>query len=566
MSTNHNRFTRVVLAYAAVCLLAIIPATMVSQDAKSVLTDAAKAMGIENLATIEFSGSGSNATGIGQNRNPKVAWPVTRVKAYSREMDFGAGRSRIQFVREQNGTDQTENQYMSSDAPWNSQYSYWLTPAGFIKGAFSNSATLSSATIDAKHYDVVTFSAQNKYKVVGYINDQKMVERVLTWIDNDVLGDMPVDAWYTDYKDFGGVKFPSLIVERQAGFPVNIVSVSAVKVNSAVNIAQPPPTANAPVATAVQTEKIADGVYYLKGGTHHSVAVEFSDHIVLIEAPLNEQRSLALIREVSNLTPNKPIRYVVNTHHHFDHSGGLRTFVDAGATIITHEANADFFAAAFSAPRTQNPDSLARSQKKPVIEKVADKRVLSDSTHTLELHLVRDNPHHDGILMAFLPKEKILIEADVYTPQNSGAPNAAAARVNQSTVNLVDNLERLKIDYETILALHGPMAAPRAELYAAIRKPLRDMKDILAAQPPAAGGQRGQRGQAGQAAAAAPVGRQILDRACTGCHNLNRVENKKLNTEDWQLIVGRMKGRGAELEDNEVEELVRYLVMTYGPQ
>jgi glyoxylase-like metal-dependent hydrolase (beta-lactamase superfamily II) len=316
----------------------------------------------------------------------------------------------------------------------------------------------------------------------------------------------------------------------------------------------------------VQTEKIADGVYYLKGGTHHSVAVEFSDHIVLIEAPLNEQRSLALIREVTNLTPNKPIRYVVNTHHHFDHSGGLRTFVDAGATIITHEANADFFAAALSAPRTQNPDNLAPSQKKPVIEKVSDKRVLGDSTHTLELHLVRDNPHHDGILMAFLPKEKILIEADVYTPQNSGSPNAAAARVNQNTVNLVDNVERLKIDYETILALHGPMPAPRAELYAAIHKPLRDMKDILAAQPPAAGGQRGQRGQAAQAAAAAPVGRQILDRACTACHNLNRVENKKLNTEDWQLIVGRMKGRGAELEDNEAEELVRYLVMTYGPQ
>jgi cytochrome c5 len=130
----------------------------------------------------------------------------------------------------------------------------------------------------------------------------------------------------------------------------------------------------------------------------------------------------------------------------------------------------------------------------------------------------------------------------------------------------VDNVERLKIDYETILALHGPMPAPRAELYAAIHKPLRDMKDILAAQPPAAGGQRGQRGQAAQAAAAAPVGRQILDRACTACHNLNRVENKKLNTEDWQLIVGRMKGRGAELEDNEAEELVRYLVMTYGPQ
>lgn len=564
MSTNHNRVTRAVLAYAAVCLFSVIPATMISQDARTVLTNAAKAMGVENLTNIQFSGSGSNATGIGQNRNPKVAWPVTRVKAYAREIDFAAGRSHVQFVREQNGADQTENQYISADSPWNSQYSYWLTPAGFIKGALANNATLSSATIDGKRYDVVTFSAQNRYKVVGYINDQKMVERVSTSIDNDVLGDMPADAWYTDYKDFGGLKFPSLIVERQAGFPVNIVSVSAVKPNAAVSIPAPPPSpAAAAPSVSVQTEKVAEGVYYLKGGTHHSIAVEFSDHVVLIEAPLNEQRSLAIIREVGNLTPNKPIRYVVNTHHHFDHAGGLRTFVDAGATIVTHEANAEFFAAALAAPRTQNPDNLARSQKKPVIEKVGDKKVLSDGARTLELHLVRDNPHHDGMLMAFLPKERILIEADVYTPQTPGAPNAAGAPVNRNTVNLVDNVERLKIDYETILALHGPMATPRADLYTAIRKPLRDMKDILAVQPPAAGGQRGQRGQA---AASAPVGRQILDRACTACHNLNRVENKKLNTDDWQLIVSRMKGRGAELEDNEVEELVQFLVMTYGPQ
>jgi len=99
-----------------------------------------------------------------------------------------------------------------------------------------------------------------------------------------------------------------------------------VKPNAAVNI-QPPqtPADAASRAVSVQSEKIADGVFYLKGGTHHSVAIEFGDHSVIIEAPQNEQRSLAVIAEVKRLIPNKPIRYLVNTHHHFDHSGGLRT-------------------------------------------------------------------------------------------------------------------------------------------------------------------------------------------------------------------------------------------------
>jgi glyoxylase-like metal-dependent hydrolase (beta-lactamase superfamily II) len=546
---KRNMFAKSVLACVAVYVFAATSSMIVAQDAKTVLMTVAKAMGAENLRTIYLAGSGSNAAPIGQNRNPKMAWPVIRVKAYTRQIDFETGRSQVQMVRVQNGTDETRNEYIASDSPWNSQFGYWITPVGFIKGALANNATVSSAKLDGMQYTVVTFTVQNKYKVVGYINDKNLIERVQTWIDNDVLGDTPAEAWYSDYKDFEGLKFPTLIVEKQGGFPVTILFVSSVKPNGAVNITPPAAPANTVAQTAsVQSEKVADGVYYLKGGTHHSVAVEFSDHIVLIEAPLNEARSLALIGEVKKLMPNKPIRYVVNTHHHFDHSGGLRTLVDEGATIITHETNSEFFARAFSAPRTLNPDRLARSGKKPVIESFTDQKSLSDSVRTLELHLIRDNPHHEGILMAFLPKEKILIEADVYTPSNAANP------ANRNAINIVDNVERLKLDYETILPLHGPAKAARTDLYAAIGKPARDMKDILAAKP------------ANAQAAAAPAGRQILDRTCTVCHNLNRVENKKLNQVDWRTIVTRMKDRGAEISDTDLDVVLEYLVKTYGPQ
>lgn len=540
-------------------LWAAVVSAVATQDARILLNNAVKAMGIADIRTLTMDATGSTA-GIGQNRNPEVAWPVTRIKSYARQIDFDAGVSVVAIVRTQNGVDQSESQYIGADSPWNTRFSLWTTPSGFLKGALaSTNAVTSTIRMDGRSYAMVTYNVQGGYKVVGYINDQNFVERVQTWIDNDVLGDMLVEFWFSDYKDFNGFKFPSIIVEKQAGFPVTILAVSGVRPNAAVNIT-PPPAAPVPPApsAAVQTEKIADGVYYLKGGTHHSVAVEFSDYVALIEAPLNEQRSLALIDEIRRLVPGKPIRYVISTHHHFDHSGGLRAFVDTGVTVVTNETNRRFFEAALAAPRTQNPDRLARSGKKPVLEVAADKKVFSDSGRTMELHLIRDNPHHDGILMAFLPKEKLLIEADVFTP---AATSATPAAVSPAAVNLVDNVERLKLDYETILPLHGPGHVPRADLYAAIRKPLRDMKDILNAQPPAPAGQR-----PGQTAAAVPTGQQLLDKACTSCHNLNRIENKQLNEADWRATVVRMQGRGADLPDSDVSALVQYLFKTYGPQ
>jgi glyoxylase-like metal-dependent hydrolase (beta-lactamase superfamily II) len=325
-----------------------------------------------------------------------------------------------------------------------------------------------------------------------------------------------------------------------------------VKLNSAVNIQAPDAGAGGGVQTlSVQSEKVADGVFYLKGGTHHSVAVEFADHVVVIEGPLNEQRSLAVIAEVNKLIPSKPIRYLVNTHHHFDHSGGLRTYVNEGATVVTHEINKEFYEKAFSAPRTLNPDRLALSKKKATIETVGDKKVLSDGTRLLELHLVKGSPHNSGILLAFLPKQKILIEVDVYNPPAaSGAAAVAAPAVNPNTVNIVENVERLKLDFEKILPLHGSGAVQRADLYAAVRKPVPDIAVILAAKP--------------VVVRPADPAEQILDKACTACHSLSRVQSKSLAQADWQLVIERMKSKGAELTDDDAEMLLGYLVKNYG--
>jgi len=441
------------------------------QDAKTVLANVAKAMGAETVKTIQYTGSGSNA-GIGQNRNPGADWPLVRVKSYTREFDYntpGAPASRAQLVRVQGGAEQKQEQIIPPTAPWGQQYDVWLSPFAFLKGAMANDTTIESKTVLGIPYTVATFTLQNKYKVSGYIDDKNMLHKVETWVDNPVFGDLKVEAFYTDYKDFTGVKFPTTIINKQDGRNTLILVVNEVKPNAAVTIQAPPAPAApaAPAAVTVQSQEVAPGVFYLTGGSHHSVAIEFADHIAVIEAPQSEERSLAVIREVRRAVGRKPIRYLINTHHHFDHSGGLRTYVEAGATIVTHEVNKAFYERVLSptAPRTLNPDRLALAKKAPElkIDTVADKKVMSDKTRTLELHLVKDNPHNDGILMAYLPAEKILIEVDLYTPLAPGAKPPVP--VSPNTTNLVANIERLKLDVERILALHGPGVATRADLY-----------------------------------------------------------------------------------------------------
>jgi glyoxylase-like metal-dependent hydrolase (beta-lactamase superfamily II) len=124
----------------------------------------------------------------------------------------------------------------------------------------------------------------------------------------------------------------------------------------------------APPPVNVEMEKLADGVYYVKGGSHHSIAIDQRDHIVVVEGPQNEARSAAVIAKVKATIPDKPIKYMVNTHVHFDHSGGLRTYVDEGATIVTHALNKPYYERAWAAPRTLNPDLMAKSNKTATFE------------------------------------------------------------------------------------------------------------------------------------------------------------------------------------------------------
>jgi glyoxylase-like metal-dependent hydrolase (beta-lactamase superfamily II) len=284
---------------------------------------------------------------------------------------------------------------------------------------------------------------------------------------------MLCEAAFTGYRDFGGVMFPSRIV-RTAGGKLRLdLTISSVKANPAVHIVVPDgmrAAMSAPVkATA---DKLADGVYWIKGGQWHSVAIDQADHIVVVDAPIDEARSLAVIAKVKETIPNKPIKYVINTHAHFDHAGGLRTYVDEGATIVTMPMNQTFYERAWREPRTLNPDRLTQSGKTPRFEPVLNgKAVLSNGRRAIEIHEQVGTAHNDAIVMVYLPKEKILIQVDAWNTEAVTAPyldTIGGDFVNPYMVNLYENILRLKLDVAQIVPLHGPRTATVAELRKAL--------------------------------------------------------------------------------------------------
>jgi hypothetical protein len=323
-----------------------------------------------------------------------------------------------------------------------------LTPHGFVKAALAQGA---GATLvpGGGPRRVVLNNVLGKYKVIGTLEDN-YVRMTETWIPNPVVGDMRITHEYVEWKDFGGFKFWT--EDHSHMIDTNQNDNRQFRVSSArANIKVAPETFAVPQevtqqatrpAVRVESTPLAPGVWLLGGGSHNSVLVEFRDFVTVVEAPLNDERSQAVVTEVRRLVPNKPIRYVVNTHYHWDHSGGLRGIVAAGANqVVTSEDNAEYYnRIMFGTPRRLMPDSLSQREEllgtfiRPQYVRVANQPAMitdrrfgtTDPAKFMEFYQVGQgsppySSHNEQFLVVYLPAERILINADLYTPPAAGA-------------------------------------------------------------------------------------------------------------------------------------------------
>jgi hypothetical protein len=353
-----------------------------------------------------------------------------------------------------------------------------LTPHGFIKTALAQGAN-PMLVPGAGPRRVVLNNVLGKYKVIGTLEDN-VVRRVETWIPNPVLGDMRMDHEYFRWRDFGGIKFYTqdhshfVDATQQDNRQFQIMDAKA-------NVAIQPATFAVPMAVQqatrpqvrVQSTQLAQGVWLIGGGSHNSVLVEFRNFVAVVEAPQNDERSRAVVAEVRRLVPNKPIRYVVNTHYHWDHSGGLRGLVAAGAQMVTHDGNVEYYnRMMFGTKRTLMPDSLSEREDllgttiRPQYVRVTNQPQMitdrvwgsPDAGRIMEFYSVGTgsppwSSHNEFFIVAYLPQERILINADLYTPPQPGTEGPSTP--SEGMVALGQIIRANNLNVATHVPIHG---------------------------------------------------------------------------------------------------------------
>lgn len=481
--------------------LSCLPLMAFAQSAADTIAAARKALGDVHSVTysgaardVSFQQCGANATAPICHGTHDPMRPIT---SYVRVIDLAAPLSRhtgttmnvggggSTTIAQGTFFQQVTTQQSDVSQPWAQSLEFYLTPWGFLKGAEENSATVSRRKVDGKNVTVLSWSPKVKaasgksYTINGYIGDDQLVQKVETWLGENIMGDMHIVATYTGWRDFDGARVPTEISQTRGGWPFFNVQVSSARGNpqELTTLApEPPRPANAPAgppagappappALVVTAEKLGDGLTRLTtgAGSYDSLLIEFKDYLMVLEGGQSEARSLAYISEIRKLVPGKSIRYVMNTHPHSDHTGGIPAYVAEGATIIAHRNAQEFFERALNTPRTLLTDTLAKNPKRAKVDPVGDKKVYTDGRRTVEIYHIFPAPHSNALLVAYLPAEKILFQGDFSLP-------AAGQPANDHVKALVPALEKLGLtNFERYMNVHAP-AAPqtKADLWRAV--------------------------------------------------------------------------------------------------
>ena len=472
--------------YALVVFVAACAACSTATPGQQIVNDAAAALGgrdkILAVRTIVIEGEGTNGN-LGQDMTPEATGQRFNVTGYTRAIDVAAGQSRIEQTRTPNFAyfqgPQPQKQMLgiageigynvapngnatrvANAAAKDRRAEIFHHPITIVRAALDPAVTLTNPRTAGSERVVDVATANGLAFTLAIDGTTKLPTRVVSMTDNPNLGDVAIETSFADYQDVNGLELPTHLTTKTDNYTTIDIRATKQTVDGAVgNLAAPDAAAAAPAVTGpppatVTTEEIAKGVWLLAGQSHHSVVVEFSDHLILIEAPQSDTRALAVIAKARELRPNKPLTHVVNTHHHFDHSGGIRAAVSEGLAVITQKANAQFFQDAIARAHTIAPDALAKNPKPLKLDVVDDAMELADSTMTVQLYRIDGNPHGDALLMAYLPKERMLVEVDAFSPGAAVQPYAA---------NLLENITKRNLRVDRIVPLHGTIA-PFSEL------------------------------------------------------------------------------------------------------
>jgi hypothetical protein len=438
--------------------------------------DAAAALGgverIQSLTAVAVTGSG-DAPNAGQNRMPDDPLPVWKVTEHTRAVDLANGRTLVRQRREAQflfagATVQQVAQGLDGEVAYNITQDGTKTrasdtaardrrvellhhPITAVRAALNPSATITNLRDEGNDQLVDIKTASGDAVTLAIDRTTHLPSRVISMSDNANMGDVAIVTTFSDYEDVDGVKLPRRLATMMDKYLQFDLQVTKNTLNGAVaDLAVPANVKSAPAPTppavVVTVEPVAKGIWWLAGsGNHRSIVFEFDDHLVLYEVPLNEARSKAVIDKARTLSA-KPLTMAIVSHHHFDHSGGLRVAVAEGLTIVTHRANEAFFKDLLARPHTIVPDALQMKPTPAKFEFVDDQMTLKDKSMEVQLYHLLDNPREGTNLFAYVPRERMLVQADLYD-----------ASWNQHLwgENVLTNLAQRKLKIDRDVPVHG---------------------------------------------------------------------------------------------------------------
>ena len=447
---------------------------------QQIVNDAASALGgadrIRAVKTLVIRGGGTHYN-LGQDLVPGASGQTFTVTDLTRAIDVAGGRARTELTRTPTFTffqgPQAQRQVVGIDG----DVGYNVVPNGTatrtadlvtadrrmellhhplaaVRAALDPMAKLTNPRTEGGQSMVDVTTASGTSFTLAVDAATKLPSRVSNVADNTNLGDVTISTTFADYQDVGGLTLPATLTTKTDDFTTALVNATSQTVDGDTgDLAAPAAAASAPAIAAppapmVAVAELAKGIWHLTGGSHHSVLVEFADHLMLIETPQNEARAMAVIAKARELRPGKPLTQLLNSHHHFDHTGGVRAAIAEGLTVITHQGNVAFFEEMARRPHTVAPDALAGNAKPVTVEGVSEARTITDGTMSVVLHPVT-GPHSETMLVAYVPRERILVEADVYNP--GGAVQMFAGK-------FLADVKALNVRIDRIVPLHSVVA------------------------------------------------------------------------------------------------------------
>lgn len=339
--------------------------------------------------------------------------------------------------------------------------------------------------INGKRQKVISvLRPDNQQLALSFDAETNLLTRYGYIYADPITGDSEIAQIYSGYRTVGKLKLPGSRALYNSGGVVQEVEYTDLQINTRPaesmfegpqgfeKLAAPPATPPPPAVT-----KVADDVYLLQGlagGTHNVLFVAFNDYVLVVEAPeqiLYANNSVQALARIKETVPGKPIKYLVLTHHHSDHAGGFREYVAEGATIVATASTKSSLEKAAAIESSLLPP-LSRANKLTVEVIANKKRVFQDDKHVVELYDIGPNPHANEILVAYLPKQKILFQADLLNP----AANGTIPIAQDATVSFSEKLQQLGLEVEKIYGVHGRATTPQELKTSVERRRASDLK------------------------------------------------------------------------------------------